>query len=80
MWLVYDSEEKLYIVTDDYEEAKSEYERLKESWKDYVSKYGEFSGDERVILAKIEKDFYPYETHKKTPEGDNYWDWKEEIY
>ena len=36
MWLVYDSDEGLVIVTDDYEEALAEYNELKKAWKDYV--------------------------------------------
>lgn len=80
MWLVYDSDEGLVIVTDDYEEALAEYNELKKAWKDYVSKRDEFNGDERVILARIEKDFHSYETDEKAPEGDNYWDWEESIY
>lgn len=80
MWLVYDSEEKLVLVTNSYSEALAEYELLKNSWKDFIDENNEFNGDERVILARIEKDFYPYETDEETPEGDNYWDWEESIY
>lgn len=78
MYLVYDSEEKLLMVTDNYDEAKEAYKERKELWKDLVSDNG-FYGDERVILAEIKADFFSYETDQKAPVGGYYWDWKEEI-
>ena len=80
MYLVYDSEEKLLTVTDNYDEAKGIYEESKRYWKDTVSESGEFYGDERVILAKIKADFFCYETDKEALDGNYYWDWKEETY
>jgi hypothetical protein len=79
MYLVYDSEEKLIMVTNNYDEAKETYEERKELWKDLVSDNGEFYGDERVILAEIKADFFSYETDNKAPDGNYYWDWEEKT-
>ena len=89
MWIVYDNEEGLLGIYDKYEEALSDYEKCKESQKDYVQGEGEFTTDERVILARVERQFYGYETNEKAvsydENGDEYetednvWDWKEDI-
>ncbi|MNJ03303.1 hypothetical protein D3C73_1635680 [compost metagenome] len=39
-----------------------------------------FSMDEDIILAKIDKRFFAYETENKNEDGENYWDFKEKIY
>lgn len=90
MWMVYDNEEGLVCVIDNYAEALKKYERCKRVQEDYVRRENEFSCNERVILAKIEKDFYSYDTKKpviveneegnKYPTKDTYWDFKEENY
>lgn len=81
-WIVHDYEEGLVMITDDHEEAEREYELYKEETTDYVRNKGEFSGDERVILARIEKDFHSFDTGEPV-EGESketYWDTKEDIY
>ena len=90
MWIVYDNEEGLLGIYDKYEEALSDYEKCKDSQIDYVRGEGEFTAEERVILAEVKKHFYGYETDKKVigcdengeefETADNYWDWKEDIY
>jgi hypothetical protein len=90
MWMVYDSNEGLVCVTEDYNEALKEYEDYKENHKNYVAKYGEYEGDERVILAEVKKNFFCYDTKKPVVEfddddneidtGDTYWDWKEQEF
>lgn len=78
MWLVYDSEEGVVVITDSYEEALTVYESYKEELRNFVDNEGEFTGEERVSLARIERDFYSYETQTKIPEGGYYWDWIEQ--
>ncbi len=80
MWLVYDSEDRVIAVTDNYEEAEAIYLNSRDLWKNCINSNDEFYGDERVILAKIERDFHSYETDKESPAGDNYWDWKENVF
>lgn len=90
MWIVYDNEEGLLGIYDNYDEALNDYEKCKASQKDYVQGEGEFTTDETVILAKVEKHFYGYETDKKFLDydengeefetDDNLWDWKEDRY
>ena len=90
MWIVYDNEEGLLGVYDNYDEALSDYEECKKSQMDYVQREGEFTTEERVILAEVKRHFYGYETDKKAVDidengeeietEDNLWDWKEDIY
>jgi hypothetical protein len=90
MWIVWDNEYGLMCMTVDRNEALREYERCKESARDYVDSNGEFDSNESVILAKVEKHFYSYDTGrlvivededgKETETKDTYWDWKEDAY
>jgi hypothetical protein len=90
MWIVYDNEDGLIGIYEKHEEALQEYEKCKELQKNFVRGEGEFSTDETVILAKVERHLYGYETDKKAVDydengdefetGDNFWDWKEDIY
>lgn len=90
MWMVWDDENGLIGIFEKYEKALTEYEKCKEFCKDYLYQNGEFSGDERVVLAKLEKQFHSFDTGKPTmkeddkgnekPTGDTYWDWKEIKY
>ncbi len=91
MWLVYDNDEGVLLITDNYEEAIKEYEKQKERVIDYVRGEGEFSTDEQVILAKVENILYSYDTKQPVIECDDegdeieskkdtYWDFKEDIY
>ncbi|ARW58437.1 hypothetical protein [Bacillus phage Tavor_SA] len=82
MWMVHDYEEGVVLITDNYEEALKEYEKYVESAKDWVQENGcEFDGEERVILAKLERQAYGSATGR-TISGSTYdeWDWKEEKY
>lgn len=85
VWLVYDNEEGVVYIGTDYNKALDEYEFLKCENTDCVSSDG-FSGDERVILAKIVKDFVSYDTGVQIEEpidnefeGATYWDFKENV-
>lgn len=87
MWIVWDDEQGLVCTTGDYEEALKVYERCKESAKEYARSNGEFTGEEDIILAKVDKRFHSYDTLKpviKEDENgetietdDTYWDWDE---
>lgn len=57
-WIVYDNEEGLVLLINDYEEALAKYEKCKKDCKDNVSNNGEFSSNETVVLAKVDKFFY----------------------
>lgn len=90
MWMVYDNENGLVGVFDEYDEALSKYEKCKATCEDWVHEDGEFSTDETVILAKVEKYLYSYDTGDPVKEenengeevntGDTYWDFKEIAY
>lgn len=90
MWMVYDNEEGLVGVFSEYESALAHYEKCKATAEDYVSEEGEFTTDETIILAKVEKYLYSFDTKnpvmKEDDEGnehptkDTYWGWKEDIY
>ena len=78
MWIVCSNEDGIYLVTDDYEEALEAYEKLKGEAEQYVNSNGYFECDEDVILAKIDKRFFAYETENKVEDKyENYWDFKE---
>ncbi len=88
MWIVYSDIDGMSLMTDDKEKALKEYEELKRHYKDSFD--GEFSTDEQVVLAKVERNFYSADTGERVVEEDEngeeyltkdtYWDWKEDIY
>lgn len=89
MWIVWSRDDGVLCITDDREKAVSEYEETKQWYKDMFD--GEFDGDERVILAKVEKVFCCHDTGKPVIEYDDegneielkdetYWDWKEDTF
>lgn len=90
MWMVYDNEEGLVGVFSEYKNALKHYEKCKATAEDWVRGEGEFSSEETIILAKVEKYLYSYDTKepvmKEDEEGiehptkDTYWGWKEENY
>ncbi|RYI30479.1 hypothetical protein EVU96_08685 [Bacillus infantis] len=90
MWIVYEYENGVVYQGDNYEEAVKEYESYKEQTKDWVAQDNEFTSDENVILAKVEKHFYSQDTNKPVmeedekgneyPTKDTYWEFKEDIY
>lgn len=90
MWMVYENEEGLVCVTDNYDEALTTYKRCKENQEDWVRGEGEFSTDETVILAKVERYLYSVDSGKivmeedeegnESPTKDTYWEFKEDIY
>lgn len=89
MWMVHTYDEGLIGIFDTYEEALKEYKIQKEAVEDYVRGENEFSSDECVVLAKVEKHFYSYDTKKpvmieddegnEQPTKDTYWDFKEDT-
>ncbi|MGY6314165.1 hypothetical protein ACXC7F_27340 [Bacillus cereus] len=79
MWMVHDYEEGVVLITDDYGEALEEYNKLVESAKDCVQNNGEFDGEERVVLAKVERQIYATPIGQGTTAFEQ-WDWKEEVY
>lgn len=89
MWLVHTHDEGLIGVFDSYEEALNEYKEQKESVRDYVRGENEFTSDELVILAKVERRFYSYDTKEPVmeeddngneyPSKDTYWDFEEDT-
>lgn len=90
MWMVWDWEDGLVGLFEDRIKAEEEYEAYVNSAKDYVEREGQFNLDERVILAKVKRQIFGYETNEKATSydengeefeiDDNLWDWKEEIY
>ncbi len=90
MWIVYDSVDGLVGIFDNYEEAIREYAGCVNTQKDLVSDEGWFTLDENVILAKVVRHLYGYETNEKAvtydengeeiETEDNLWDWKEDVY
>ncbi|WP_026593042.1 hypothetical protein [Bacillus sp. UNC437CL72CviS29] len=81
MWMVHDYEEGIVLITDDYNAAIKEYNKYVKSAKAYVQNDGEFDGEERVVLAKIDRQIYGQSTGRTMP-GSTWdeWDWKEEKY
>ncbi len=90
MWIVYDYEDGLVGIFEDNVKAQEEYEACVNNAKEYVERDGQFNLDERIILAKVERQTYGHETDEKVIEYDdngeemetdeNYWGWKEDIY
>ncbi len=90
MWIVYDSDRQETEVVDNYEKALAIYKEYIDDNYEYVAGEGEFTLNESVYIAKVEKHYYPYETDEKrvaTDEnGEEYetdellWDWKEDEY
>ncbi|HDR5274824.1 TPA: hypothetical protein QCS28_002024 [Bacillus thuringiensis] len=82
MWMVHDYEEGVVLITDNHEKALKEYEKHVKSAKGCVQENGcEFDGEERVVLAKVERQTYGAPTGKTIP-GSTWdeWDWKEDKY
>lgn len=90
MWMVFAYDEGLIGIFDTYEDALKEYKIQKESVEDYVRGENEILSDECVVLAKIEKHFYSFDTNQpvmvEDDEGneqytnDTYWDFKEDTF
>lgn len=78
VYIVYDYHDGLVIQTPNYEEALKEYNRYRSSWEQYFD--GEFSEDEKTVLAVVLKDFYSAKTEEKDEHGDEYWDFHEDTY
>lgn len=80
MWIVYDWSDGLVGIFNDYEKAEKEYQEYKKHNKEQVD--GEFEGDEEVILARIDKRFYVYDTKIPVPSSaeNTYWEWKEDKF
>lgn len=81
IWLVYDHEDGVQYIGKDYNKALAEYEACKEQNKDFAGTDG-FYGNERVILAKVKKDFKAFNTKIPVEDepGTTYWDFKETEY
>lgn len=82
MWIVVTNEEGLIGVYENYSEAFKEYEEQREALDEYCLSWGEYDGEERVVLAKVERQYYSYDTKEPTKEDNEttYWDIKEDIY
>lgn len=78
LWMVYDSEEKLVCLAD-YDTALKEYEKYKEEQEYWVNYNEGFNGDEKVILAKVEKHFYPKFVEIEEETEAEIWDFVEEV-
>jgi hypothetical protein len=84
LWMVYDSEYGLVCV-DNYENCLNEYEKC----KSFINDLDEFYGNERVILAKLVKDYRTHDTNEPHAQADDpnsefykttYWDMVEDNY
>lgn len=90
MWIVYSNDQGMEGIYADYCDALDAYEKSKSDLERYVREDGEFSTDELVVIAKIEKQFYSFDTFKPVMQekddgseqetGDSYWDFKEDDY
>ncbi|WP_338335486.1 hypothetical protein [Bacillus altitudinis] len=91
LWMVYEHELGLIGVFDDVDEANLAYERTKDNLNEDTQINGnEIYGDERVILAKVKKDYRSFATKEfDMKEFDNgneekpsvaLWDFKEDKY
>lgn len=91
MWMVFDSDEGLVGVYDNYTEAHTVYCKHVDGQQEASScDNGFVSGEERVILSKVYKQLYPSDTGEPVLEEDEegnefatkdtYWELKEEIY
>lgn len=89
--MVFEHELGLIGVYDDEDEANLAYERTKDNLNEDIQINGnEIYGDERVILAKIKKDYRSFDTKEfEMKESDNgneekasaaLWDFKEDKY
>ena len=65
MWMVYTNEEGVILITDDYDEAVLTYESEKQQCQDWANENLEFTGDENVILAKVQKQFFYRDMNEK---------------
>lgn len=77
-YIVHDNEDGLSIYTDNYSKALEEYEKCKKYCHDYVVDNAEFSGDERIILAKVEKVYFSTPIGEFNEDEEELWDFKEE--
>ncbi|MBU8573706.1 hypothetical protein [Bacillus pumilus] len=89
LWLVYEHELGLIGVYEDEDEANAVYEHTKDNLNEDVQINGSIVyGDERVILAKVNKNYHSFNTEEfEMKENDNgnesgatLWDFKEDIY
>lgn len=91
MWMVYDDEEGLYGVYDNYQEAEKAYEDCVEGVLNYAQHSdNNFGEHDRTILAKITKQSFVVDTGEPITEedengvefevGGTYYEFKEEIY
>ncbi len=78
LWMVYDSEENLVCIAD-YDTALKEYEKCKQEQENWVLENNEFTCEERVILAKVEKDFYPTCIGNDEESNQEIWDFVEDV-
>ncbi|TGA95653.1 hypothetical protein E4665_17750 [Sporolactobacillus shoreae] len=76
MWVVFDSDNQIVIITDKKEEAVAAYEDEKAQWRKVIGgdELGDNEMEAHVILAKIERHFY------LAPIGENIADFKEKTY
>lgn len=90
MWIVWDYETGLIGTYESYDAALKDYKDAVSAVERCVREKGEFSTDEQVIIAKVEKHFYSFDTGEdvmkydekdnEIPTGDTYWDFKEDDY
>jgi hypothetical protein len=88
MWMVWCHDDGLVIITENKELAEQKYEETKKWYKDSFD--GEFTTDEHVVLAKVEKQFYSHDTGEEVFEEDEdgnevetidtYWGWNEDTF
>lgn len=88
MWMVWSNENGMIVTTDCKEEALKAYADEMQWYKDNLD--GGFNTDEHVILSKIEKQLYSFDTKNPVLEedddgneietSDTYWDWKEDVF
>ncbi|MCL6443414.1 MAG: hypothetical protein K6T83_08160 [Alicyclobacillus sp.] len=77
LWFAWDSDEGLLCIGD-YETVLDAYQKAKQCWRDAVDDYGEFCGDERVIMGRVEHEFVARPTGQVDEDGNEYWSFFED--
>ncbi|AMQ66640.1 hypothetical protein BH753_gp158 [Bacillus phage Shbh1] len=90
-WIVWDNVDGLVVKTDDYQEALTEYNKCVKWAREVVDCNDGFEKNENIVLAKVEKHFFSYDTGNPVIDYDEngeefevldstYWSWKEISY
>lgn len=77
-WLVWNDDDGISTITDDYEEALNDYSKMVKEAKEYSNETGEVYEETKVILARMYKHFYSKKIGFSEEDDCEIWDFKEE--